>query len=607
MPTSTLEAASKLHADPSAPAADESQPRAWYRNILLWTSLFILTLGAVEDLYGNTDSGDVYGSDAVQYLDVARAIARHDWRSALNPLWSQGYPALLAILRPIFPATPLGDWQNTRTLNFLIFAGSYAAFLWLLFTLLPQPATEAERKPWQQRILLCLLLFAALQTCLGQVSRVNPDELVTTLFLLGSTQLIRIHLASRITWPSAIALALTLAAGFLAKTVFLPLGTGILAIAGVSLWLRRARLAPLLAAAALFALTIAAYGTALSHATGYATVGESGALNYAWHVNRLQKWVHWEGGTLPPDEAWPKPSIARFAQWSTQPPDFGHPQHPSTILQHSPTVYGFAAPTHATYVPYFDPPYFYRGYHHFFRTRYQLIALGKSLGDLLQVLISQPILLALVLVLIVFNATPAARPKLVQGLRSCWPLFVSSGLGILYYLPVHLEGRYLVSMFLVLGTCALVAATDILKRGSLAPIIALLLLGFVTEVALYQTPVWRNLIHHKSPQQNPEWRMGIAASHQDLPLGSQIGVVAWTPSLHSDWAYIAHLQITSEIASGPDYEQFWHLSSAQQSATLDNFRRSGATAVFVNSKPPGLGGSEWRQLEGTPLWMAHLP
>ena len=109
--------------------AEPTQPNARRSALLLLlASVTVLLLGAIENLYGLTDSGDLYGSDAVQYLDIARALGRHDWHSALNPLWSQGYPALLALLRPLFAPGPLGDWRAVHTLNFLISHSAMAAF-----------------------------------------------------------------------------------------------------------------------------------------------------------------------------------------------------------------------------------------------------------------------------------------------------------------------------------------------------------------------------------------------------------------------------------------------------------------------------------------------
>ncbi len=580
---------------------------------LLCATVLIFALGAVEDVYGNTDTGDVYGSDGVQYLDIARALTRHDWRSALNPLWSQGYPALLAVTHVLFPATPAGDWWTSRAANFCVFACSYAAFLVLVFTLLPSrdtdDETEASRKSWFRRVGVCLLLFTAVQTCMGQVSRVNPDELVTTFFLLACVQLVRLQQRTergeRLHWQSAAALGLTLGVGFLVKAIFLALGSGMLAIAGLILWRKRKSVTSLLPAVAVFAIVVAAYGAALSHAVGYPTLGEASSINYAWHVDRLQKWVHWEGGVQPASEAWPKPFLARFAQWETHPPDFGTPLHPSAVLQRSPKVYGFASPVHATYVPYFDPPYFYQGYHHVFRLRYQLIATVKCVGDLLQVLARQPLAWALGLALALVLRAAQDRRRFVRGLRSHWPLIESSLLGILFYLTVHLEGRYIAGMLLVLGTCALLSLAETAARTRTA-FATLLLVGFLAELALYQTPAWRNFLDRKAPQRNAEWRMGVAALQQHLPADAPVGVIAWTPNLHSDWAYIAHLQITGEIASGPDYDRFWSSSPELQAATLATFRRTGAVAVFVNNKPPGSGGLGWQQLSGTPLWMFRL-
>ena len=83
--------------------------------------LLVLGLGAVEDRYGRTDVGDLLGSDAVQYLDCARAMDRGDLRAALNPLWNQGCPALLALVGPLFGGTMTGEWWTTRVVNLAIF------------------------------------------------------------------------------------------------------------------------------------------------------------------------------------------------------------------------------------------------------------------------------------------------------------------------------------------------------------------------------------------------------------------------------------------------------------------------------------------------------
>ena len=360
----------------------------------------------------------------MEYLDIARSIQHHDFHSVLNPLWSQGYPALLAAARPLFPVGPVGDWRDTRAVNFAIFAADYFAFLFLFIGLLRSRTQIGDSKHTLFLWAAALAIFLITQICIGQVSRANPDELVTTLFFVACGLLVRIlnPLTSK-PLRLGLLLGLTLGLGFLAKTVFLILGCGLLVLLALALFTKRRSLKPSMAAAAIFAIIVAGYGAALSRAVGHFTLGESGSINYAWHVNRLQKWVHWQGGIQPAAVAWPRPSIAHFAQWETSPPDFGIPVHPTTILQTSPTVYSFVAPVRANYVPYFDPPYFYAGYHHLFRPRYQLIALIKNLGDFAQVVLTQPLFIAIALALLILVFEPRIPPRLPS--RTAPPLAAS--------------------------------------------------------------------------------------------------------------------------------------------------------------------------------------
>jgi hypothetical protein len=581
----------------------------WRAAALLLVSFLILALGAAEDVYGNTDRGDVYGSDAVQYLDIARAMERHDFHSALNPLWSQGYPALLAVAHPLFTASPYGDWEATRVVNFTIFAADYLAFLYFFIAML-DTLPQGRGGPARRSLLFWiagLALFITTQICLGEVSRVNPDELVNTFFFFTLGLALRIlqrspARPSRI-WSYGVWLGVVLGFGFIVKAVFLTLGCGTLFLLMVALWRRRERNLVVVSAAT-FAIIAGSYGMALSRAVGHFTLGESGSINYAWHVNRLQKWVHWQGGAQPAAEAWPKPSIAHFAQWDTHPPDFGHPTHPTTILQRSPVVYGFSAPMHATYVPYFDPPYFYAGYRHLIRPRYQLIALAKSLGDLEQALVGQPIFFAFLLALAVLLRLRSSRCAFKVCMRANW---LAPGIALFaaaVYFPVHLEGRYIAGFLAVLGLSAFVAASADGIAASQRRLLGLIvLLGLAGDVARYQVPVWINLIHHKSPRNNLEWKTGEAVLTEHLPLDAEVGVLSWTPNLQSDWAYIAHVQIIGEIATGPDLDLFWQSSPTEQLRTLDTLRRAGAVAVFTKDKPSHAGGPAWKQLPGTNMWI----
>jgi 4-amino-4-deoxy-L-arabinose transferase-like glycosyltransferase len=551
----------------------ETTRRRWWFPFI---SALVLALGWLEGWYGPTVAGDVYGSDAVQYLDIARAFERGDLHSALNPIWSQGYPALLALVRPLFAPGLEGEWNSIRGLNFAIFV-----FCWLAFAALVR---EVFRTRETTTLAGAAFVFLTAQVCIDQVSRVGPDQLVAAIFFLVCTLLLR--LARRPERHTGAALGLALGLGFLVKAIFLPLGF----IAILVAFVRLRRLQLITPAATVFAGIVLVYGAALSHETGTPTLGEAGSLNYAWHVDRLAKWVHWEGGADPADKAWPKPWIARFTHWQTDPPDFGRPIHPSELLGTRPTIFAFRGPVVATYTPYFDPPYWYAGYRHVTRWRYQVVALGKNVGDLAQVILKQPLFLALGLA---FAIGYKARRRLPAEV---WPVAALALAGVAIYLPVHLEGRYLSAFLAVLALLLL----EVIPRRRL--ILAMLTLGFVAGLVKDQRVAWSRAIHRWNYRDTLEWREGQAVAGAGLAPGSEIGVISWTPNVQCDWAYLAGVRITSEIASAADENIFWQMSLLDQNTVMLRFRQAGAAAVVTRDKPAD-GVAGWEQVGSVPMWI----
>ena len=64
-------------------------------------ALPVLLLGAIEGWYERT----FYTTDAISYLDISRAIPRHEWKLVFNPLWSQVIRFLSRSCERSFPRT----------------------------------------------------------------------------------------------------------------------------------------------------------------------------------------------------------------------------------------------------------------------------------------------------------------------------------------------------------------------------------------------------------------------------------------------------------------------------------------------------------------------
>ncbi len=550
------------------------------RLAFLAVTLLVLVLGGISGWFGQPDTDDVYGSDAVQYLDCARAMGRGDVVSALNPLWSQGFPAVLAVVRPLFHEGADGDWVESHVVCLGIFLLSWLGFSWLVSEMLWGVEVDGR---WVALATFCV--FMTTEMCMDRVSRVGPDVLLGAFFFVACALLLR--LVRRPTMETAVALGALLGAGFLAKAVFLALGCVMLAVTAAAL---RWRLRYVAAVGVVFWVVVLGYGAALSRAVGRPTLGESGALNYAWHVNRLAKWVHWEGGAEPANVAWAEPWMARFARWDLAPPEFGRPVHGDVLVGKAPTIFTFHATVHAAYVPYYDPPFFYEGYRNFFNWRYQLLAIARNVVHLTVAVVTQWFLVGVG----ILGVLGWRRRKSLNGV---WPVVACAMGGIAVYLPVHVEARY-VAPFLAVLAVALLAGIREPRRW----MAGLLVVAFTAGLVRAEAAGWRRAAGGWSHRDHVKWRMGKALAAEGLPAGSQIGVVWWAPNLDSDWANIARVEITSEIATPGDEAAFWARSAEGQRAVLEEFRQAGAVAVVSRDAPQGNAGG-WRRLGDLPMWI----
>ena len=562
-----------------------SPNRRWMRFGL--ASFLVVLVGVIADFFGPMDLGDVFPSDAVAYLDCARAFGRGGWHAALNPLWSPGYPALLAVLRPALAAGVDGVWWAAHTLNLLIFAASWLAFCWFVRELMGD----------RVNLTIAACTFLTAEICVDQVSRIGPDKLAALCLYLACALLLR--LVRKPVMRDAALLGIVLGSGFLAKAPWLPVGCVALLAVAWQLWRTGQRVRVALIPAAIFGLIVVSYGAALSRATGWRTLGESGSINYAWHVNRLEKWVHWQGGALAAEQAWDSPRLSRFARWTEEPPDFGRPEHPTRAVGSAPTVYLFQGGRHATYDPYYDPPYWYRGYLHIFNWRYQAIALAKNCWHLVHALAVQPFFWALGLVAAWFLRQREQR----LPLREAWTVVIAAGAAILIYLPVHLEDRYIGAALAVLVMTLVGGWSGALREQRVVGVV--LGTAFIIGLALNQRTAWANVLQGKTYRDNAKWKLGVALHGAGLGEGAQVGVVSFGPSYDSDWAYIVQVEIVAEIASVRDESAFVRLGEAERALVMGRFKDGGAKAVLTRDEVVGrLAG--WERVGDVPLWIYRL-
>ena len=554
---------------------------------------FTLAFGAFEGFFGRV----FYSWDGISYLDVVRAIHSGDWRAAFSPYWGLGYPLLLSAWLPIFPSAPAWEWIGILCLNMLILAATFLCFYRmaiLAFALLQGSAYNAGSRSERFLLMAAFPIFLSTEVSIDNVSRVSPDMLVACLVYacVGSLLIMLRQPSGRI----AALLGLLLGFGYMVKGIFLPLSLAFLAVEAAILW--RKRSAVKLLAFTVFSMAIFAipYAAGLSWAYGRPTFGEVGSLNYAWYVNGLQMDAFWEGG----------------------PAEFGKPLHPPLQVADKPAIFLFDGPHAVTYAPWFNAPYYYQGYRHFFQLSRQIAEVKRDLHDLIHLLFTRLVLYALLLGILWRWRKSPLRPNFLAGFMRIWPIVAVAILGLTIYVLVYLQPRHITSFvtLLLFTLCLALVGSDggafelAFPPKLRAAILTLLMGAWVANVASQRgnpdVLPFDHLANHQSMLNSTQWKAGRYLLQTGLRPGDK---VAWIANSYESnlctWAYMDHLRIVGgvggELLDPPqdDIGEFWQLTPAQRRQKLEIFHQAGARLVLALDTPKDTDITGWESIPGT--------
>lgn len=561
-----------------------------HHTVQLLVGSAVMIAGALEGRYGKSE---LYGDD-ISYLDVANLIQAGDWRTALNPLWSIGYPWMISVVRRWFPATPHGELAAVFWLNLSIYFVAWIGFSWLLRLMaralrgdsLGEPGT-----PLSPFLLVCAgCIFVTVQTGVGRVSTVGPDLLVTCIFFFASAFALKVFLRPIV--ANSVALGALLGVGFLTKAILLTVA-GVFFGMMVALQGRHRIVAPFFRAVGVFLLFVVVYGAGLSWALGRPTLGEAGALNYAFHVNHLSHWMGWQGG----------------------PPELGAPIHPVRMLRTDPPVFAFGEPFHVTYPPQFNMVYWYEGYRQVFSLKNIVRAVVGDLHDekyVFQEIL--PVTLAVVVCFCVaFVVEISTRARAAPSLNP-WIIYLPSLMGFSLYLLVHVEGRYVAGFLCVLGMAPFLTLDRLPPRSVVRTAAVLILVAatvFNSSERLHGAV--RLAIARTDMQRGGQWAIADYLGKQNLRAGDKVASIAPRNDFRCTWAYASRLHIVAAIGNDAfdpknqvqDLHLFFDYPSTQQQI-LQLFREQGAVAVVATEIPFEVSSPGWQHVPGTEAWVRLL-
>jgi hypothetical protein len=532
---------------------------------------------------------ELMGGDSLAYLDIARAIAEGHKGVAIHSYWSPGYPILISLFLRAFKPNAYWEAPLVHLVNVLIFVGALACFQlfwrevldWHRRSAVFRDAEIPDLSFWT----IGFAVFGIASLNVVRVGLISPDLLVMSFCFLAGWSALRFRRFPS-TWHS-VRLGLVLALGYYAKAPFFPLAIAFIVCACLK-WPMSRRIV-LLGGIALvtFLLVCAPLVIALSRAKGRLTFGDSARLNYAFYIDGVQFYEHWQGGPL----------------------GSGMPIHPTRKLSEYPEIYEFAKGSMGTYPAWFDPTYWYEGVAPHFDMKRQVGVLAHNFA--LQFLITMESGAELVCVAIILVLLAGDRLRWVQRFRRLWFVWVPAAMALLMFALVHVEPRFLAGWLVLLFAgviCACLLPADSGTRKAVRCIsdAALITVGAALVLQASREAIGVDHANGRSPRQAS---IATFLLHNGLHPGDGVALIGNGSEAY--WAHLARVHLVSEIPayifSRPSHPalDFWESPTEQQQRALEILRQTGAIAVIAGSQDalatttPSILPPQWKKIGDT--------
>jgi hypothetical protein len=397
--------------------------------------------------------------------------------------------------------------------------------------------------------------------------------------------------------PAWVALGVLLGLGYLVKSGFIV--PALVACAACAVLTSGSRTRQLVALAVTVVACLIFSGpfiAALSNKEGRTEISSNGTLNYAWNVDGVTLYVNWTGGNG----------------------EFGRPAHP-TLIATSPNTFAYPSPIAGSIPIWYDPSYWYQGVRAKFVLGGQVKAAARSVLHTLHIALLGPLILLLIPVVMLWHARGReAQPRREQtaAFRSwssrVWRAVVRYAYlalpvaGIVTYLPLHTEARFIAAYIAILAiTWFMVAcgwrrwegaSSASLDRIALATA-AVAALTFVYAAIKPLDHAAVQLAGHDAPG-TTDLRVARALTRAGIRSGDRIaflGGPAGVPRAY--FARLDHARVVGNI-NDPD-DTFWTLTPAAQATRLALLRARSGARLIVSDEAGAQSAPGWVPIMGT--------
>jgi 4-amino-4-deoxy-L-arabinose transferase-like glycosyltransferase len=543
---------------------------AKYKRLKIFFWCAALVFGAVDAWL----SRNSMNPDGVSYLDMGNAFFHHNWHMAINAYWSPLYPWIEGFFLWALKPSAYWEFPFVHVVNLLLYIGALASFEFFLREFInfhgktgENPEYGGSLPEWAWYVIGYSLFIWTSLIMIGAGSNVSPDLCIAALVYLASALLLRMR-SRTATWRTFVVFGAVLGFGYLAKAVMFPLAFVFLAVAVFSVSNLRKAAPRVLLSALVFGAIASPWLILISRADGRLTFGDSGRVNYEYHIDGYALWF----------------------------PRARALEHPISKLVDSPPTYDFAKPVGGTYPLWYDTSYWHAGLTPRFNAKAELNAAAQSLRRYLHLVLSPRLQLYMLISLLVLIWLNHWRLD-VKAVGSNWPIIIPTIAAIGGYLLIVTDLRY-VAAYVAISWLALFSGVGFPASGrsrtsATAIIVALGVLSFYRP--LYAEVVTRAPAY---------WAAAVALNEAGIRPGDKIAVIG--PETFGIYvARLAKTQIIAEVREGTS--RFCNEPPDVQARVVQALKRTGATAILASAKAFDSNSKmDWQRLGSTPYAICRL-
>jgi hypothetical protein len=523
--------------------------------------------------------------NGIPYLEMGEAYMRGDWGTAINGMWGPFYSWVLGAPMRIFQPSPAHEYLVIELINLVVFLIAICSFEFFLRELLQiqhisrdTPARQGRvRLPPVALLLLGYPLFIWSSLFWITIWMQTPDMCVAVFVYVAAGILLRVERGAASCFSFAV-LGVVLGFGYLAKAAMFPLAFTFL-FASLSLgrsW-RRA-LPSVFTAFVCFVVTAGPMIYSLSALKGRFTFGETGRINYIWHVNGN-------------DCSWP-----HFPHWQKG-IGSGAPLHPARRIIESPAVYEFPASAKGTYPMWYDPSFYWEGVSPRWDVRQQIATLRRSASEYGKIFLRGP-QCVMIAGFLLFWLISRSGWSVIREVAGQWRLLLPAVAAFGIYALLLVQSRY-IGPFGVLFWLGLLSGLRLPSGFNCQRRMWCTTLG-VTVTMLTGTVIWT--IHHTVREEFSTFEVvqlqyANHLKHLGLQPGEKVAIIGSAPDAVR-WARLARVQIAAEMP-WTEMEKFWQADDATKRRIVETFASTGIKAIVAEKSPLALAGTEWHRIGTT--------